>query len=326
MGKLVAPASGSIRAIRLTRLRVELVHSAPSLGRGDLPIGGGVVKCVTFELCGAPQERPRRGWLTHFVSNRSGSFRMSEQSWCLKQCDLFRRLTEQDLRDMEAASRMRRFEKGEPIYLPADQADGVLLLATGRVRICSITEEGKQSILTFVEPGELFGEMSLVGVREREDFAESSEKSTVVLIPGPFMQNLIDRRGNVALGITKLFGLRRRRIERRLKYLLFRSNRQRLVHLLLELAEDYGEQTSEGVRLGIKLSHQDLASIIGSTRETVTVLLGELQAEGWLRLGRRKIVLTDLSRLANSVHESPPQIDTPAPLVTQRVRTQSEHV
>ena len=108
--------------------------------------------------------------------------------------------------------------------------------------------------------------------------------------------------------MTKLFGLRRQRVERRLKYLLFRSNRERLVHLLLELAEQYGRPTPAGVELRIKLSHQDLASIIGSTRETVTVVLGELQNEGRLQLGRRKIVLTDVAQLADSVNVAVPRL------------------
>ena len=122
------------------------------------------------------------------------------------------------------------------------------------------------------------------------------------------MQQLLADNQEVSLGVTKLMGLRRRRLERRLKYLLFRSNRERLVHLLLELAEQYGRSTKNGVELGIKLSHQDLANMIGSTRETVTVVLGELQAEGRLQLGRRKIVLIDVVQLADSVRAAAPQL------------------
>ena len=103
-------------------------------------------------------------------------------------------------------------------------------------------------------------------------------------------------------------GLRRQSVERRLKSLLFRSNRERLVHLLLELAEKYGHPTPEGTLIGIKLSHQDLASMIGSTRETVTVLLGELQAAGDLTIKRRQIILTQLDRLAACIDADPPLI------------------
>ncbi|MCG8448089.1 MAG: Crp/Fnr family transcriptional regulator [Pirellulales bacterium] len=233
---------------------------------------------------------------------------MSERLWYLKNCDLFQRLSPEQLASLETRCRMRRFPRGAPIYLPADQADGVLLLAEGRVKIGSFTEEGKQTILAFIEAGELFGELSLMGAEEREEYAEALEKSTIILISKEVMQQLLTENPEVSLGVTKLFGLRRQRVERRLKYLLFRSNRERLVHLLLELAEQYGRKNSQGVELRIKLSHQDLANIIGSTRETVTVVLGELQSEGRIELGRRKIVLTDMAFLADSVNRNMPRL------------------
>ncbi|MEQ8210483.1 MAG: Crp/Fnr family transcriptional regulator [Lacipirellulaceae bacterium] len=233
---------------------------------------------------------------------------MSERLWFLKRCDLFQRLRPDQLQQVELRSRARDFPRNTPIYLPADHADGVMLLVRGRVKIGSFTEEGKQTILAFIEPGELFGELSLMGGEEREEYAETVEKSTIVAIPREVMQELMSQNPEVSLGVTKLFGLRRQRVERRLKYLLFRSNRERLVHLLLELAEAYGKRTAEGIELKIKLSHQDLASVIGSTRETVTVVLGELQNEGKIQLGRRKIILTELARLAESVNLPSPAI------------------
>ena len=233
---------------------------------------------------------------------------MSERLWYLKNCDLFRQLSPEQLTMLESRCRIRRCPRHSPIYLPADEADGVLLLAEGRVKLGSFTEEGKQTILAFIEPGEIFGELSLMGSQAREEYAEAVEKSTVVLIPNDAIQQLLSQNPTVSLGVTKLFGLRRKRVERRLKYLLFRSNRQRLIHLLLELAEQYGKRVPDGVELRIKLSHQDLASIIGSTRETVTVVLGELQQEGRLRLGRRKILLTEMSQLADSVNVATPSL------------------
>ena len=233
---------------------------------------------------------------------------MSERLWFLKRCDLFQQLSDEQLKALEARSRIRVFPRSSPVYLPSDEANGVLLLVEGRVKIGSFTEEGKQSILCFIEPGELFGELALMGTQQREEFAETLENSKIVLIPNEVMQKLLAENPGVSLGITKLMGLRRRRIERRLKYLLFRSNRERLIHLLLELAEQYGSPAAGGVELKIKLSHQDLANIIGSTRETVTVVLGELQSEGRLKLGRRKIVLTDVVQLADSVGSPVPRL------------------
>lgn len=233
---------------------------------------------------------------------------MTEKLWYLKQCNLFQQLTPEQLAPLEAQARSRQFSRGSPIYLPADYADGVLLLTTGRAKICNFTDEGKQSILAFIEPGELFGELALLEDGEREEYAEAVEKSTVIVLPAHAVQQLIEQYPKLSLGVTKLMGLRRRRVERRLKYLLFRSNRERLISLLLELSEQYGERTADGVHLKIKLSHQDLASVIGSTRETVTVLLGELQNEGHITTGRRKITVTDLAKLAETIQVPAPTL------------------
>ena len=231
---------------------------------------------------------------------------MPEKIWFLKQCNLFDQLSPEELSLLETRCRARRFPRQSPVYLPSDQADAVLLLAKGRVKICNLTPDGKQAILTFIEPGELFGEFAILEEGPRDEYAEAVEDATVVLIPGEGINRLMEVHAGVSLGVTKIIGLRRRRVERRLKSLLFQSNRQRLVHLLLELAEQYGIPTAEGLLIGIRLSHQDLANIIGSTRETVTVVLGELQSEGNLSLGRRRVVLKNPDNLAASVHQTVP--------------------
>ena len=238
---------------------------------------------------------------------------MSEKLWFLKSCQLFEHLSPDELRRIEMRSRARTFPRKSPIYLPADEARSVYLLAKGRAKICHLTPEGKQSILAFIEPGELFGELAILDSGAREEYAEAIEVSTVVMIPSDEIQRLMADLPELSFGITKMIGMRRRKIERRLKNLLFLSTRERLTHLLLELAEQYGKPTSDGIQLGIKLSHQDLASVIGSTRETVTVVLGEMQSEKLLKIGRRNILLLDPSRLAAIVQETTSRLPGESP-------------
>jgi len=238
---------------------------------------------------------------------------MSEKFWHLKSCALFERLTDEQVSRIENRAQSRSFKRGGLVYLPSDQGDAVLLLTSGRVKLYHITSEGKQALLGFIEPGEIFGELAVFDTADREEFAEAMENSTVILIPRDILQSAMEQHAHVSMGVTKLMGLRRRRLERRLKSLLFRSNRERLVHLLLELVEKYGRQGPNGIQLGIKLSHQELANIIGSTRETVTVLLGELQNEHTLTVKRRQIVVTNMSRLAANIDAPSPSIPPPTP-------------
>lgn len=114
---------------------------------------------------------------------------MSEKLWYLKNCKLFEQISDQELRDIERSSKAKTFPRNGPIYLPADGANSVLLLASGRAKICNLTAEGKQSILAFIEPGELFGELALVDPGVRDEYAEAVERSTAVQIPAEILHS-----------------------------------------------------------------------------------------------------------------------------------------
>ncbi len=233
---------------------------------------------------------------------------MDDKYWYLKRCELFEQLDGAQIARLETQSQVRIFDRKSLVYLPDDESDSVLLLVSGRVRIYHITTEGKEALLAFIDPGELFGELSIIGQAEREEFAETMEKSQIVKIPGQVIRDLMAENPDVTLGVTKLIGLRRQRFERRLKSLMFQPNRDRLVFLLLELAERYAVLHPDGIALRIRLSHQEMANIIGSTRETVTVVLGDLQQEGLLEVKRRQVILKNMERLASSIGAKPPDI------------------
>ncbi len=233
---------------------------------------------------------------------------MTERIWHIQNCSLFRSLNPEQLTTLERGARMRQFSRDAAVYLPTDAADNAFLLAEGRIRICSVTPEGKQAILAFIEPGELFGELAIVQAGEREERAEAVVKSTVVQLSGKALRSLVENSASLSLGVTRPIGLRRQRVERRLKSLLFRSNRERLLQLLLDLVQQYGERQSDGIQLRIRLSHQDLSSIIGCRRETVTTLLGELQSSGSILIHRRRIIIRDLKQLATELGVTAPAL------------------
>ena len=225
---------------------------------------------------------------------------MPERIWCIQKCRLFEQLSEGDLKFLEARARVRIFTANASVYFPHEVADTVLVLVEGRIRLYSITPDGKQAILALIEPGEMFGELALTGCDEREEFAQAVGISKVVSIPREVVETVLLRNAGLSLAITKFVGLRRRRLERRLKNLLFRSSRERLLGLLCELIEQYGRKIDEGLLIDIKLSHQDLAGLIGVTRESVTLVLGELQLERLIKVGRQRIVVLNENKLMAS--------------------------
>lgn len=228
---------------------------------------------------------------------------MSERIWFLKRCHLFDGLTPEQADRLERRSRLRRFGKGQIIYFPSDAAETVLVVAEGRVVIKDINPEGKEVILAFVEPGEVFGELAVLEQLARNEYAQALDGVQILALPRDELLWLIEQRADVGLRITRLVALRRRRIENRLCSVLFHSIRDRVTRLLLELLESYGERNDQGWEIRLRLSHQELASLIGATRETVTGVLGHLQLERLVRVRRRHITVLDRDGLAAQVGE-----------------------
>ncbi len=238
--------------------------------------------------------------------------RFENSFWYIKNCSLFSQLLASDIVELDSQSRVRKLNKGGSVYVARQYGDALLLVAEGRVKICHASADGKQTSLGFVDAGEVFGESTIFGDATHGEYVEATETTTLVLIQKEAFERVLARHPNLALGISRLIGKRCQQIERRLRNFLFHSNRERVTYLLLELCERYGMWTDEGVLLEINLSHQDMSSMIGCTRETVNVILGQMQRETLLEIARKRIVITDLPRLAAEVKEPAPEINTPA--------------
>lgn len=240
---------------------------------------------------------------------------MLQNNHVLLKCQLFRNLSPQQLLQLDADTTIHSYPKRSTLYRPNDPADTVMALLDGRVKISSDPVHGRRAILAFIEPGELFAESAVFDGPPREQSAETLEACTVVHIPVARLKRLIGEHHQLALDFISMVGHRRRLIERRLKQVLFHSHQDRLIHLLIDLAEHHGQSGPDGMEIGLRLSHLDLANIIGSTRETVTVTLGALQAQGLVHVRRRRVTIVEPDMLAERVNrpfETPEFVDTPA--------------
>ena len=220
----------------------------------------------------------------------------------LQRSRLFSCLSDPQTMEIIRESSVRRLPARSPIGAAGEEAQSVYLLLQGRAKVCYMTPEGKQPILYFVGPDELIGEQSIFTGKHSEDHVETIESSRVACIPTRLLRGLALGEPAFTTSLSELVSRRRSQTENRIRHLLFLSNRERLTHLLLDLAEQHGAVVGGGqVDLDVKLSHQDLANFIGSTRETVTVVLGKMQSEGLLTVRRRRITLLKPGELATSV-------------------------
>lgn len=217
--------------------------------------------------------------------------------WCVENFNFVDVLTPQELEELRRTMRSVAYRAGETVYFPGDPSDTLYTLHHGRVRLAYLDESGRRLTLAIINPGELFGETALTGEQKRRWIAETLEDTVVCIIhKGDFLR-LAHNNPRLALKITTLLGERLVEIENKLEDLLFKGVNARLARTLLQLSQKYGESEADGVRINLKLTHEELAHLIGSTRETTSLALGELERQGLLHKQRGTIIVKDLERL-----------------------------
>jgi len=223
--------------------------------------------------------------------------RGDEGLWCLEQIDLFRRLPPRERVKLRRLGKRVRYRRGETIYLPGDPSDTIFFLRKGRVKLAYLDESGKRLTLMICGRGEPFGEMALAGEERRTLIAEALENVELCAVSKDELLRFAEENPGLSLRITKLVGLRFLEIENRLEDLIFKDVPTRLARLLIKLGNQYGTPADGGTRIDLKITHQDLAELIGSTRETTSAALGDFEQEGLIEKSRNRIVLKDLEGL-----------------------------
>jgi CRP-like cAMP-binding protein len=191
----------------------------------------------------------------------------------------------------------RFYEKDEIVYQPGDIDNSVYYIKEGKVKLAYLDESGRKLTLDILSQGEIFGEMVLIGQRQRELLAQVLQDARIYEIEkGQFLE-LMEREPWLALKILELFGQRTREIEQKLEDLVFKDIPTRLSRQLLKLIEEHGERTAEGVQINFKITHKELADMIGSARENTTSALNLLEREGILDKRRYRIIIKDEDKL-----------------------------
>lgn len=214
----------------------------------------------------------------------------------LRQTDLFRDLSGQEMQEIDRMTAMTSCRRGKVFYTPGETGEVLFILKKGRVNVYRITSEGKKLVTATVEAGTVFGEMSLIGQGMYDSFAEAAEDCTLCVMSRTDVEHLLTAKPALALRVVEIMAGRLREAEARLESVAFRSVPARIAATLLQLARGESRQIS-GV------SHQELADMVGTYRETVTRVLNDFQAEGFIELGRMRIRLLDPDRLATLSEE-----------------------
>lgn len=226
---------------------------------------------------------------------------MPSKLWYLKHIRLFSGLSQAELQEVERITRMQEVKKRQPIYLPGDPSHIVYLLKRGRVKISSTDSSGKEVTFEILEPGEIFGELEALEDSPRATQAEALDDTLICAIRREDFDRYLSHHPNLTVQLTKLIGLRLRKIQNRVEDLVFRDVPARLAHLLLELSKTEGLPDGSGIQIRAKLTHQEMANLIGCSRETVSATLGRFRDEGLLRVDGRSITILNSHRLSQLI-------------------------
>ncbi len=189
------------------------------------------------------------------------------------------------------------FAKREIIYAMGDASDGVYFVERGRVKVYRLSVDGREITLGILGPGDIFGEESLLRADPRETFSEALEPSTVFFVDAREFRRIASRSPALAMRLFEIAGTRLARTQQQVEDLAFRGVTRRIANLLIGMADDHGVTEGSEIVLTPRLTHQQMASLVGTTRETFTATLSKLSNSDLIRSNRRAVRILDLGAL-----------------------------
>jgi CRP/FNR family transcriptional regulator, cyclic AMP receptor protein len=219
--------------------------------------------------------------------------------WYFESVNLYNILCPHKTKAMGQVHEFRKFSRDAFIYFPDEVADHIFMIANGRVRIGHYLDDGKEVVKAILTTGELFGELALAGEEKRSDFAQVMDEGTTICpLSIEELKELMKEDKELSFRLLKLVGLRLMRLERKLESLVFKDARTRIIEFLKDSASWKGKKVGFETMIPTKLTHKDIASLTGTSRQTVTTILNELKDQNLIYFDRRKILIRDIDKLS----------------------------
>ncbi len=182
---------------------------------------------------------------------------------------LFQAMTSSELDQILELASERRVRRGQTIFQKGDDGTSMMAVLSGRVRIGSVSADGKEVTLNVINPGEVFGEIALLDGKPRSADASATEETNLLVLERRHFQPFLTANQDLTLRLLAVLCDRLRRTSVALEEIALFDLPARLARVLLQLANDYGRTTPAGTRIDFKLSQRDLSNLVASTRESV---------------------------------------------------------
>lgn len=215
----------------------------------------------------------------------------------LSEVAIFQDLSSDEMAALARAAPMKEVAAGTVFHSPEDPAEVLFILKKGRVKLYQLTPDGRALTIHIYEAGSIFGEMSLLGQGMHGAFAQALTPCVLCLMSRDHVQRLLFGDPRIAMRIAEALGQRLTSLENRLLDFAYRRAPERLARLLLQLAQPHRALLSFTQRMEVRYTHEELADMIGATRETVTKLLNEMRGRRLVELQRGRVTLLDMNGL-----------------------------
>lgn len=223
-------------------------------------------------------------------------------STVLANVTLFKGLSEADRDNLASLMSESTLKRGESLFHEGDAGDRLYLVVDGKVKLSHTASDGRENLLAVLGPGEIIGELSLFDLQPRSSTVTAIAHTRLFSLSHTDMRAYIENHPTLAINMLKEMALRLRNTNQQLADLVFSDVPGRVAKALLDLAERFGERTPEGIYVPHDLTQEELAHLVGASRETVNKSLADFTSRGWIRLEGRAVLLIQVARLQRRAH------------------------
>jgi CRP-like cAMP-binding protein len=207
--------------------------------------------------------------------------------WYLQNFNLFKEVEDLTLIEMAVRSHMSHTQKKEVIYFPEEPSNTIYLLKQGKIKISRISPDGQAITLALLGPGEIFGESAILGQETRQNIAEVVEDAVICAIDKSNFQELLEKSNMLTLKVQTHIGKRMHEVESKIEDLVFKDARERIINFLKHYIVHFGKQLVDLWEVRPFLTHQEIAELTATSRQTVNSILNDLKTQGRIDFTRQ---------------------------------------
>lgn len=215
----------------------------------------------------------------------------------LKVIPIFSQINQDEIKKISDIAKERFYKKGNIIIGEGDKGDRIFIIKTGKVKIYKTSLDGREVILDIKNDGSVFGEVVLFNDINYPASVEAIEDTNLYVIKNEDIEEIIKNNSDIALEIIKVLNRRLHDAQKKLKNMALNDTYVRTAQLLIKLSTKYGKDTKDGLEIDLRLTREELASLAGTSRETVSRALSQFNKENAIIIKGRKIIVIDKEKL-----------------------------